>query len=49
MSELINENEKSLSYQLSTNPYIPNSIDWIQESCYFGNQDSCSVHPLELD
>ena len=30
MSELINENEKNLSYQYLTNPYIPNSIDWTQ-------------------
>jgi len=49
MSELINESEKSLSCQPLTNPYIPNSIDWSQESCYFGNQDSISSHPFELE
>jgi len=49
MSELINENEKSLSCQPLTNPYISNSIDWSQESCYFGNQDSISSQPFELD
>jgi len=49
MSELINENEKNLSCQCLTNPYISNSIDWTQESCYFGNQDSISAHPFELD
>ena len=49
MSELINESEKSLSYQPLTNSYIPNSIDWSQESCYFENQDSISSHPFELD
>ena len=32
-----------------TNPYILNSTDWTQESCYFGNQDSISVNPLKLD
>ena len=49
ISELINENEKNLSCQPLTNPYIPNSIEWIKESCYFGNQDSISAHPFELD
>ena len=49
MNKLINENEESFSCQPLTNPYIPNFIDWTQESCYFGNQDSISVHPLELD
>ena len=49
MSELINENEESRFCQPLTNPYISNSIDWTQESCYFRNQDSSSVHPLELD
>ena len=32
-----------------TNPYIPNSTDWTQESCYFGNQDSISANLLKLD
>ena len=49
MSELINENEETLSCQSLTNPYIPNSIDWTQESCYFGNQESILAHPFELD
>ena len=49
MSELINKNEESLSCQPLTNPYIPNSIDWSQESYYFGNQDSISANPLKLD
>jgi len=49
MSKLINENEKKNSCQPLTNPYIPNSIDWTQESCYFGNQDSISAHRFELD
>ena len=49
MNELINGSEKSLSCQTLTNPYIPNSIDWSQESCYFGNQDSISEHTFELD
>ena len=49
MSDLINESEESLSCQPLTNPYIPNSTDWIQESCYFGNQDSISANPLKLD
>jgi len=37
MSDLINESEESLSCQPLTNPYILNSTDWTQESCYFGN------------
>ena len=45
----IYRNKKTLSYQPLTNSYIPNSIDWTQESCYFENQDSISVHPFELD
>ena len=49
MSELINENEESLSCQPLTNSYIPNSTDWTQESCYFGNQDLISANPLKLD
>ena len=32
-----------------TNSYIPNSTDWTQESCYFGNQDSISERTFELD
>ena len=46
---MINESKKCLSCQPLTNPYIPNSIDWSQESCYFGNQYSISAHPFELD
>jgi len=42
MSELINESEKSLSCQSLTDPYIPNSADWTQESCHFGNPASIS-------
>ena len=49
MSELINENEENLSCQFLTHPYIPNSIDWTQESCYFENQDSISAHQFELE
>ena len=49
MSELINESEKSLLCQPLTNPYILNSIDWSQESYYFGNQDSISECTIELD
>ena len=49
MSELINESEKNLSCQPLTNPYIPNSIDLTQESCYLENQDSILAHPFELD
>ena len=46
---MIIESEKSLSCRPLTNPYIPNSINWTQESCYFGNQGSISAHPFELD
>ena len=49
MSNLIIESEKSLSFQPLTNPYISNSIDWSQESCYFGNWDSISECTFELD
>ena len=49
MSDLINESEESLSWQPFTNPYIPNSTDWTQESCNFGDQDSISANPLKLD
>ena len=48
MSELINENKKSLSCQPLTNPYIPDSINWTQESCYFENQNSISAHTFDL-
>ena len=48
MSDLINENEESLSCQSLTNPYIPNSTDWIQESCRFGNLVSISSYQPEL-
>jgi len=37
MSELINESEESLSCRPLTDPYIPNSTDWTQESCHFRN------------
>ena len=49
MSELINGSEKSLSCQPLTNSYIPNPIDWTEELCYFGNQDSISAHPFKLN
>jgi len=49
MSEMINENEENLFCQPLTNPYISNSIDWTQESCYFRNQDSISAHLFEFD
>jgi len=51
MSELVNayRNEETLSNQLLTDPDISNSIDLAQESCCFGNQDSISSHPFELD
>ena len=49
MSELINENQENLSCQPLINPYIPNSIDWTQKSCHFGNQDSISERTFELD
>jgi len=32
-----------------TNPYISNSIDWFKKLSYFGNQNSISAHPFELD
>ena len=35
MSELINESEKNICCQFLTDPYIPNSADWTQESCHF--------------
>jgi len=41
--------ERNFSYQLLTNPYISNSIDWTKESCYFESQDSILAHPFELD
>jgi len=49
MSELINESEQSLSCQPLTDPYIPNSTDWTQESCHFGNLASILSYQLELD
>ena len=51
MSELVNAcmKEKTLSYQSLTNPKISNPIDLAQESWWFGNQDSISAHPFELD
>ena len=41
--------KKSLSCQPLTNSYIPNSIDWSQELCYFRNQDSISERTIELN
>ena len=32
-----------------TNLDISNSIDLTQDPCHFGNQDSISAHPSELD
>jgi len=51
LSQLVSiyRNEETLSYQSSDNSAIPNSIDLTQNSCHFGNQDSISVHPSELD
>ena len=45
----IHKNKETHSYQSLTNLNISNSIDLDQESCYFGNQDSISAHPFELD
>ena len=45
----IYRNEETLSYQPMTNLDISYSIDVTQDSCYFENQDSISVHPFELD
>ena len=42
MIKLINESEESLSCRPLTDPYIPNSTDWTQESCHFGNPVSIS-------
>jgi len=51
LSQLVNihRNEKTHSYQPLINPDISNSIDLDKESCCFGNQDSISAHPSELD
>ena len=49
LSELINESEESLSYQPLTDPYIPNSTDWTQKSCHFGNPASISSYQPKLD
>ena len=32
-----------------TDPYVPNSADWTQESCHFENPASISSHQRELD
>ena len=32
-----------------TDPYVPNSADWTQESCHFGNRTSISSYQPELD
>ena len=45
----IYRNDETLSYQALTNSDIPNSIDLTQDSCHFGNQDSISAHPSELN
>ena len=51
LSQLVNihRNEKTHSYQPLTNPDISNSIDLDKESYCFGNQDSISAQPFELD
>jgi len=49
MSELINESEKSLSCLPLIDPCIPNSTDWTQESCHFGNPVSISSYQPEID
>ena len=51
LSQLVNihKNEETHSYQPLTNPYTSNSIDLDQDSCFFGNEDSISAHPFELD
>ena len=49
MSKLINRSEKILSNQPLINFYIPNPIDWTQESCFFENQDSISAYLFELN
>jgi len=49
LSELINESEESLSCQPLTDSYIPNSTDWIHESCHFGNPALILEHTFELD
>jgi len=51
LSQLVNiyRNEETLSYQPLANTYISNSIDLIQDSCYFENQDSISEHLIKLD
>jgi len=48
MSELIHESKESLSCRPITDPYIPNSTDWTQESCHFGNLVSISSYQPEL-
>ena len=51
LSQLVNihRNKETRSYRPLTNPDISNSIDLDQESCCFGNQNSISAHPFELD
>ena len=51
MSQLANiyRNEETLSYQPLTNLDISKSIGLTQDSCYFRNQDSISIHPFKLD
>ena len=51
MSQLVSiyRNEETLSYQPLINSDVPKSIDLTQDSCHFGNQDSISAHPSELD
>ena len=43
------KNEETLPYQSFTDLDISNAIDLAQESWCFGNQDSISAHPFELD
>ena len=51
LSQLVNiyRNEEDLSYQPLANSYISNSIDLIQDSYCFENQDLILEHPIELD
>ena len=51
MSELVKayRSEKTLPYQSLTNPDMSNPIALAQKSWCFGNQDSISSYPFELD
>ena len=46
---MINESKENLSCQPLTDPYIPNSTDWTQESCHFENPASIWSYQPELD